>query len=621
MKNIKNKIPLIAIWLLAILTIVYSCSKSFLERPPTGTLSGPTLNNKAGVNGLLIGAYSMLDGVGMEDWMIDAANTSVWNSWAGSVAADESHKGGGNGSQTERAQLEAKTYTSNNDILGDRWRFYYAAVNRANEAIRGANALPEGEMTAEEKTQVFAEARFLRGYYHLQAAMMWRNVPFVSDTVTFNARNYNVGNRPLGYAWTKIQEDLQFAIDNLPASQPQKGRAHKWAAVGMMIKTLMQQNKMSEAKPLLDDIIAHGTNSSGVPLSLEPQFSHLFRSKYENGPEVVFGVQMSVNDGANGNNGNFGETFSNPPATIITTSGTVAGWGHAPSFNLANSFRTQNGLPMPDTFNDNDLASDFGKPFADPYTPTNETIDPRLDWTMARRGIPLFDWGLFNQAYDPVAGPYRGLKWVTWQADLNGGGAQQIGGWQMANGSNYSVIRFAEILLWAAEVEVETGDLQKAEDYVNMIRQRAGNPEGFVHTYSNLASPLQGFTTTPAANYSILPYSSATGSGFAANGQDYARKAVRFERKLELALEGQRFFDLQRWDLAQPGYMATVLNKYMPEEVAKYEHYLPSPATYDILKGAHFVQGKDEIYAIPQTEIDKSRSDTTVTLIQNPGQN
>jgi hypothetical protein len=624
MKKIKNKIPILAVCSLALLTIIYSCGKSFLERPPSGALSTGNLNNKAGVNGLLIGAYAMLDGVGMEDWQVDGHNTSVWNAWAGSVAADEAHKGGGNGSQVERAQLENKTYTSNNDILGDRWRFYYAAVNRANEAIRGADNVPDGEMTDAEKLQVKAEARFLRGFYHLEAAMMWRNIPFISDSVTFSAGNYNVKNTPASTAWTRIQEDFQFAIDNLPATQSQVGRAHKWAAQALLIKTLLQQNKMAEAKPLLDDIILHGTNVKGAALDLEPEYSHLFRSKYENGPEVVFGVQMSVNDGASGNNGNFGETFNNVPSLIITTQGQVAGWGHAPSFNLVNSFKTQNGLPLPDTFNDVDLKNDMGVPFADPYTPGTEPIDPRLDWTIARRGIPLFDWGSFNQPYDATAGPYRGLKWVVWQSDLNAGQSQQIGGWQMSNGSNYSVVRFAEVLLWGAEVEVEIGDLQKAEDYVNRIRNRAGfvgAGAGFVHTYSDPSNPLGGFTTTPAANYVILPYSAGTGSGFVGNGQAYARKAVHFERKLELALEGGRFFDLQRWDLAEPGSMATVLNKYMPEEVAKYESYLPSPATYDILKGAHFVQGKDEIFAIPQTEIDKSTTGAGVTLTQNPSQN
>ena len=106
-----------------------------------------------------------------------------------------------------------------------------------------------------------------------------------------------------------------------------------------------------------------------------------------------------------------------------------------------------------------------------------------------------------------------------------------------------------------------------------------------------------------------------------AKGQAYAREAVRFERKLELAMEGGRFFDLQRYDLAQPGYMADLLNKYMPEEVAKFESYLPSPQTYDILKGAVFVKGKHEIYAIPQVQIDQSSEVSGPTLIQNPGHN
>ncbi|MEO6221265.1 MAG: RagB/SusD family nutrient uptake outer membrane protein, partial [Ginsengibacter sp.] len=142
-----NKL-LIAGGSLAACLVIYACKKSFLERDPIGQISSVTLNNKAGVNGLLIAAYSMLDGTGINDWFISTANTSVWNAWAGSTASDEAHKGGGFGSQAERSELENKKYTAQNSILHDRWRLYYGAIQRCNEAIRGLDKVPDGEFTA-----------------------------------------------------------------------------------------------------------------------------------------------------------------------------------------------------------------------------------------------------------------------------------------------------------------------------------------------------------------------------------------------------------------------------------------------------------------------------------------
>ena len=602
--------------LLALLVTLYACKKSFLTRDPIGQISEVTLNNKAGVNGLLIGAYSLLDGSGIDNWFISSANSSVWNAWAGSSSTDDAHKGGGFGSQGERSELENKKYTAQNAVLHDRWRYFYGGIQRANEAIRALNKLPGGEVTTEEALQIRAEAIFLRGVYHLEAAQMWRNIPYVDETVTFNAGNYNVSNRPEKYAWAKIEENFKYAAENLTAVKSQIGRANKWAAKGFLAKAYMQQGKMAEAKVVLDDIIANGVTAGGTPYNLEPQFANIFRAKHDNGPEAVFAVQMSVNDGGDGRNGNEGESF-NYPGTAGSQS--FGGWGHMPSFNLVNAYKTVNGLPMLDNFNDVDVKNNFTLKSTDPFTPYTGTLDPRLDWTVARRGIPFHDWGNHIEDPNPQAGPYKGKKWVYWKEETGGKGSELVDGWQYTSGINFNMIRFSDVLLWAAECEVELGDLQKAEDLVNRVRTRAANPAGFLKKYVNDADPSLGFSNAPAANYVITTYSGA--NGFVVKGKDYARKAVRFERRLEFAMEGQRFYDLQRYDLQQPGYMADLLNKYMPEEVAKFESYLPSPQTYDILKGAVFVKGKHEIYAIPQAEIDQSADASGPTLIQNPGHN
>jgi hypothetical protein len=170
-------------------------------------------------------------------------------------------------------------------------------------------------------------------------------------------------------------------------------------------------------------------------------------------------------------------------------------------------------------------------------------------------------------------------------------------------------------LLWAAEVEVEVGSLQKAEDYVNQVRARAADPAGWVHTYTDPANPMNGYTNIPAANYKVGLYGAAGGNastGFAANGQSYARKAVYFERMIELGMEGHRFFDLQRWDgvyggPAGNGYMASTINAFIAHELAS--------TTTNELVGAQFTPGKNEVYPIPQSQITMANS----KMKQNPG--
>jgi hypothetical protein len=160
--------------------------------------------------------------------------------------------------------------------------------------------------------------------------------------------------------------------------------------------------------------------------------------------------------------------------------------------------------------------------------------------------------------------------------------------------NNYVFIRFADVLLMAAECEVEAGSLETARQYVNRVRARAANPDGFLHTYIDNSNPLAGFSSTPAANYKVGLYTTPW------TDQDYARKAVRFERRLELGEEGHRHFDLVRY-----GDADVVINAYLEKEKSFITH----------LNGVTFKKGVNEYFPIPQTEIDKSHG----ALTQNPG--
>lgn len=605
MKNI-FRIRIVVILLLA-MVLGYACNKDFLERPAIGTLNGETLANKSGVNGLLIGAYSLLDGVGVNGTG-NAWATGVSNWILGSVAADDSHKGSEFGDEAWIEQIESYKYNPTSAPFGGKWKALYSGIQSANDVIRVLDKVNDGSLTEEESKQIRAEAIFLRAVYHFEAIKIWKNIPFIDESISFGAGNYKVSNAES--AWPKIENDFKFAADQLDNTKPQSGRANKWASKCFLVKAYMFQNKLAEAKPILQDIIENGVTASGEKYDLLPRFGDNFDALKENGPESVFSVQMSVNDNSNGNNGNGGDLLN------FASGGGPAGCCgfNQPSFSLVNSYKTDaaTGLPLLDDWNEEDVKNDFGIPSTDPFVPYTGTLDPRLDRTVGRRGIPYLDWGVMAGAswiYKPEhSGPYIPIKNVYSQAD-KGNTSEAFGGWAAGQASavNYTMIRFADVLLWAAEVEIELGSLAKAEEYVNRVRLRAANTDGWVMRYKDDSNPLGGFSNTPAANYKIGFYNGQ----FTSQGKEYAIKATRFERKLELAMEGHRFFDLQRWDKGS-GYMADILNSYIYHET-----HVPG-YNFAYMNDANFIKGKHEIYPIPQSEIDLHVENGASTLLQNP---
>lgn len=580
-----------------------ACNKSFLEKVDQGSLNETVIASKDGVNGLLIGAYSLLDMVGDRRGGGEYAAISNWI--FGGIASDDAHKGQAFGRNPAQEQVENYTVNpSTNTALLPRWNTAYAGIQRANDVLRILAKVPENQLTTDEALQIKAEAIFLRGVYHMELAKVFWNVPYVDETISFAAGNYNVTNTvPI---WPKIEADFKFAADNLSALKSQIGRANKWSAKSFLAKTLIFEEKFSEALPILTDIIQNGIAPNGVRYALG-SFADNFNALTKNNSESVFAVQFSVKDGANAQNGNYGDILNYPVNAVTKCCG-----AYQPSFSLVNSYKTDpaTGLPLLDTWNDVDIVNDMFIPSSAPFTPYTGTVDSRLDWTVGRRGIPYLDWGVNPGAAwvssQAGGGPYLPIKnsfWQTMKETTN-----EPFGWASGyNANNYEMIRFADVLLWAAEAEIEAGSLQKAEDYVNEVRARAANPDNWVKTYIDNSNPMGGFTNTPAANYKVGLYSGQ----FTAQGKDFARKATRFERKLELAMEGHRFFDLRRYDKGT-GYMADVLNAYI-----QHETHIPG-WDFVYMNNAVFVKGKNELFPIPQQEIDASMEDGKPTLIQNP---
>ena len=567
------------------LAVATSCSDKFLDVQPKAALAVTVLQNKAGVNSLLIGAYSLLDGWATPEGAYRSYNVGADNWVYGSVASDDAYKGTIAGDQPNISLIEQGNIQSDNIYFRGKWRGMYDGIARSNDVLQAMAAAKD--MTDAEKAQVTAEVRFLRGHYHFELKKMFNMVPYIDEKI-YNPNNLESTKIPNNVdIWPSIMADLKAAYDVLPAKQSQVGRPTKWAAAAEMAKAyLFQKNKYAEAKPLLEAIVASGQ------YRLVDKFNDNFRAVTNNNAESIFEVQYSVNDGASGGeNGNIGSTLNYPYGGGGVT--TCCGF-FQPSQNLVNAFKTDaNGLPLIDTFNATDVISDQGIEATAAFTPYAGTLDPRLDWTVGRRGIPFLDWGVHtgkpyvrDQAY---GGPYSPKKHVMYKSDV---GTNTFAGNNRLNANNYRMIRYDHVLLWLAEIEVEIGDLNKARAYVNQIRKRAANPDGFVKTADGKA----------AANYVISEYTASW------TDKDQARKAVQFEERLELGMEGHRRFDLIRWGIADQ----TLNTYYVGESVS-------SKRTY--LKGVTFTKGKHEYFPIPIQEIFNSKIGSTVTLTQNPGYN
>lgn len=587
--------------------IGYACKKSFLNIPPVGTLNPSIMANLQGVQGLLIGAYATLDGYpgnGDGGW-----GGAISNWTFGSIAADDAYKGSTPDDQPDIVPLETWTANASNSYVAGKWTNSYYGVQRANDVLR---ILPLAtDISASQKDAIAAEARFIRGVHHLELKKVFGNVPFVGENVTGDTSlPVSVTNMSgSGYVniWPQIEADFTFAMQKLPATQPQVGRANKWAAQAFLAKVYMFQKKYAQAKPLLDDLISNGVTSDGLKYDLINYYSNFNPSQNHKGDaEAVFAVQMTVNEGS-GNaqnaglgvaNGNYGDLLNFP---YNAGPGACCGF-FDPSQSLANAYKTDaNGLPLLDeTYNN-------GNNVSDPTSPYTGTLDPRIDLVIGRKGIPYLDWGPHpGDAWirDPANDGHFNPKKNVYAQSQKGSQSSTESYWASTEltANNVNLIRFADVLLWAAEADLQLGDGATALTLVNRVRARAADPTGWVYAGGATYDPSSGTyspQTTPADNYKIGLYPAG-----AFSDPVYAMKAIMFERRLELAMEGHRFFDLVRWGVAD-----VVLNAYAAHE----KNVVP------VYVGAQFKKGKSELFPIPQSQIDALAGTGTAYLKQNPG--
>ncbi|MCX6218186.1 RagB/SusD family nutrient uptake outer membrane protein [Spirosoma sp.] len=567
----------------AISLVGVACKDTFLEVPVTGQLSVAQLNTKAAIEGSLVSVYSLLNGRG--DRNASFANW-VW----GGIRGGDANKGTDFGDGTNFVPIQRFETIPTGDVAGT-WARKYEGISRANSTLR-LLATAGSDVSAADKIRITAETRFLRGLYYFDLKRLYNMAPYIDETVDYGTGIEKVPNNT--DLWPKIEADIKFAYENLPETQSAVGRVNKWAAAAQLAKTYMYQKKFSEAKTLFDLIIANGKTSNGKKYGLVAKYADLYRATNDNNEESVFAIQAAANTG-NVNNANPEFDLNYPYNTGPNGPGNCCGFNQ-PSFEYVNSFRTDaTGLPLLDnSYNSgaNQVKNDMNILSKDPFTPDAGNLDPRLDHAVGRRGIPYLDWqdhpGADWIRLQTSGGPYSPKKFTYYKSDR--GSLQDNSSWTPGyTALNFPIIRYADVLLMAAEAEIEAGSLAKARDYVNMVRKRAANPDGFVKRANG----------TPAANYVISEYPASV---FASKTS--ATTALRFERRLELGDEGHRFFDLVRWGVAAP-----VLNAYLQYEGAVAR--LPTA-----LGGAKFTAGKDEYLPIPQAQIDIQGKDI---LKQNPG--
>src|ERR1700739_1755106 len=330
----KFLIPLALIFL----TLSYSVKK-FLNQPIAKQLSPSVLATKAGVDGLLIGAYAMLPMSG-NPTTGDTWGGSVSNWHFGGIGSDDANKGSNPTDQPDAAAIMNHSVDGSNDYVRTKWLSCLDGVQRANDVLRELPQVKDGSVTPEYAAEVTSEAKFLRGVFNLELSKVYRNVPYVDETITYSAGNYNVANP--GPIWDKVEADLTAAMGGLPATQAQLGRANKYAAEAFLAKALMFDHKYAAAKTALADIIANGVTDQGVHFALNANFNNNFDAAMKNGPEAVFAVQMAVHDGSGGANGNPGDILNFPAAGPTGCCGF-----YQPTFSLVNAFKVNaQGLPF-----------------------------------------------------------------------------------------------------------------------------------------------------------------------------------------------------------------------------------------------------------------------------------
>ena len=554
-----------------------SCNGFLDEHVPQGTLSEDQVKSATNAEAMVISAYAIFT-------TCEDINSSL-SMWNFEVRSDDAYKGGngtGDGDVFHQLEVQQGVLTTNWNI-NDIWERLYKCLSRVNAAMALVNSCDDS-FTMKQQRQ--AEMKFLRGYGHYLLKRLFKNVPLVMDE-TMDAEGYNaMSNREYSNdeSWQVIINDVLDAYNVLPETQAEKGRPTKAAAAALLAKLYLYKayhqddastNQVTSINTAdLQKVIDFTDPKLYANYGLEADIHNNFRpeEQFENGKESIWAIQYSRNDGSTYGNLNWSYGLIPPSISGVTDGGCDF---FKPSQNLVNAFRTDaNGLPYLDNFNTKN------------YDKSADNADPRLFLTVGMPGYPyMFNKNFMmdqSQNWSRSKGVYGYYVSLKQNVDPALKDEYLIKGSYWASSMNRIVFRYADIVLARAEAYAQLGETDKAIQLVNDIRTRAAGSTQMISRYP--------------ADYGVSFKINTYGGSYS---KDEAMKIVKMERRLELAMESERFFDLVRW-----GDVPAVLNKYFAEESTIRDYY----------KGARFTVNKDEYLPIPSIQMAASNGHYTQNI-------
>jgi len=570
-----NKILFAGLVGCALTATLTSCSNFLEEQVPQATLTQDEVKDPKYIDNVIISAYAGL--VTIEDMN---ASFSLWNY---DTRSDDAYVGGAEFSDGEPFhRLEKGVGILTTDWnFGSIWGKLYNYLSRVSLSLDVLAAADQSNATIQQRT---AEMKFLRAYGHFQLKRLFKKIPFVNKLNMTEDDYNNLKNTEYtnDEGWQQIINDLEDAYKVLPTAQADKGRPTKAAAAAFLAKVYLYKAyhqddaKSHKVTSINSDELQKVVEYTNLALytsagyGLETDMHNNFRpeEQYENGKEVIWGIQYSKNDGTTWGNLNFSNRLIVPCIPKVHDSGNDF---YKPSHNLVDAYRTNsNGLPYLDDF----AATDY-------YVGSNETVDPRLFITVGVPGTPY----MYNPSYmmnesnvwsrsGGTYGYFVSLKQNVDPAytDIYLFNCDN----QWASSMNRIVFRYADVLLMRAEAMVQLGQISEAITLINQVRDRAA---GLVKN-----SVVANYPSKYGVHYAVGKYKDSY-------SKDEAMKIVKMERRLELAMESERFFDLVRW-----GDAATVINKFYTDE----------SRTMNFLSGSMFTADKNEYLPIPHEQIAAS---------------
>lgn len=545
-----------------------SCSDFLDDQKPQGVLDSDMVKDPSNVDNLVISAYAVFT-------TAEDINSS-FSMWNFDVRSDDAYKGGNgtsDGDVFHQLEIEQGVLTTNWNI-NDMWVRLYNCISRVNSAI---SVLETTSDSYQLKAQRLGEMKFLRAYAHFLLKRLYKNIPFIMDA-NLKQEDYNtLSNTEFNNdeGWQQIINDVEYAYSVLPVKQTDKGRPSKAAAAAFLTKAYLYKayrqddatsNRVTSInREDLLKVIEYSNPDiySAGGFDLEPDFHNNFRpeTQYENGVESIWAMQYSINDGTKYGNLNWSYGLIVPNIPGVTDGGCDF---YKPSQNLVNAYRTDaDGHPFIDTFNNKD------------YDLTQDA-DPRLFLTVGLTGLPYE----FNSKYmmDASATWSRsnGLYgyYVTLKQNVDPDCGYLVKGTWWGTPMNRIVFRYADVLLERAEAYAQLNEAGEAIKLVNEIRKRAKQSTGMIANYPS----------DYGVKFNISTYNGTY-------SQEEALKIVKMERRLEMGMESERFFDLVRWGEAEK-----VLNKYFAEETNNCSIY----------GDAHFTADKNEYLPIPFSQVAAS---------------